>query len=274
MREPGQYDPTAQRGILRHAAEGRRRQFPEVQRHRLPSRRASGHYSLRHVERSRGPVEYAVNAPLESGKNLRDIDPGALVEEFVDLKGVPAEPIERGDYLCVFVAGAKNGQVWPWSFWIPAIKRLARRLDTKRIALIGAEWDKQVQDPIAADLKRIGFEVRNHVGSVGLPGTIDIIRRARFFLGYQSGLNVLAENYDVDQGMFYFPKLRAMMYTWCKPQNIKTKFHAMTFDDDANAFIDALPLHNVSPSMAVSDHADVALGNTEGRGDLRARSIG
>ena len=192
------------------------------------------------LRRAPGPVDYAVNAPLEAGINLRGIDPGSAVDEFVDL-GLPAT-VERGDYLCAFVAGAKGPQVWPATRWLDVIKKLAQRMETKQVVLIGAEWDKQVQDPIFTELRRVGFKATTHVGTMGLADSIDVIRRSRFFVGFQSGLNVIAENYDVPQAMLYFSKLRNMMYTWCKPSSVGTSFHAMTFADDPAPFIDRLPL--------------------------------
>lgn len=183
--------------------------------------------------------DYAVNAPLERGINLRDLDGGAAIAEFVDM-GLPAS-VERGDYLAVFVAGAKNPTLWTPATWVRAIKRLAQHLDTNKIILIGAAWDKAVQDPIYADLRTAGYRVSSHVGTMGLADSVDVIRRSRFFLGFQSGLNVIAENYDVPQAMIYFSKLRAMMFTWCKPDSVRTRFHAMTFDGDINVLIGGVP---------------------------------
>ncbi len=184
-------------------------------------------------------VDYAVNAPLEIGINLRDIDPGAAIEEFVDM-GLPAT-VERGDYLCAFVAGAKGPTLWPPEQWGLAIRKLMVPLDVKRVVLIGAEWDRAVQNEVYAYLRRKGIECTNKVG-LGLADSIDVIRRARFLFGFQSGLNVIAENYDVEQLMVYFAKLRAMQYTWCKPASVRTRFHAMTFDDNVDEAIAALPV--------------------------------
>jgi ADP-heptose:LPS heptosyltransferase len=184
-----------------------------------------------------GPQPYAVNAPLEVGINLRDIDPGYEVESFVDM-GLPRE-VAREDYLCVFVAGAKSGTVWKPARWSPVIHNLARRLGTSKVRLIGAAWDTEVQAEIHQHCKAL--DVRSHVGA-DLVDTIDIIRRSRFFLGYQSGLNVLAENYDVPQLMVYFAKLAPMLYTWCKPSSVRTTFHATTFADDVERVVESLPL--------------------------------
>lgn len=198
---------------------------------------ARGRFSIAAVLRSSGPVNYAVNAPLESGINLRDIDPDSRLEEFVDL-GLPGV-VDQEDYLCLFVAGLKSVNVWRAERWARLAEKLALRLDTNEIRLIGADWDRSVQEEVAAHLTQ--HRVTSHIGS-GLAETIDIIRRSRYFLGYQSGLNVLADNYDVQQLMIYFDKLAPMLYTWCKPANVKTIFHATTFSSCVDATIDELPL--------------------------------
>lgn len=189
-----------------------------------------------------GAVDYAVNAPLERGRALRELDDGAAIEEFVDLRGVPTAAPPREDYLCVFVAGAKAATVWQPAQWAPVIERLAGRMGTRRIVLVGAAWDIPVQDLIQSMLQRRRYVVTSQVASLDLAGTLDVIRRARFFLGYQSGLNVLADNYDVPQLMLYFPPLRPMLYTWAKPANVGTRFHAMTFADNPAPVVDALSL--------------------------------
>lgn len=192
-----------------------------------------------------GPSEYAANAPMEQGIALRDIDPGYPIEEFVALRGVPTSPPAREDYLCVFVAGGKSPITWLPAQWVPVVRRLADRVGTRNVALIGAAWDRAVQGVIGVALRRAGYRVTDHVGRLDLVATLDVIRRARFFLGYQSGLNVLADNYDVPQLMVYFPFLRPMLYTWAKPANVRTRFHAMTFADHPSAAVDSIPLTDV-----------------------------
>jgi ADP-heptose:LPS heptosyltransferase len=219
------------------------RKVPRSEYQRL----ARSRFSVQSVIGARNPVDYTVNAPLEAGVNLRDIDAHSKLDEFVDL-GLPAS-VEREDYLCLFVAGAKSINVWKPDVWAKHAMYLARRLGVARIALIGAEWDRAVQSEVHRILA-LRHEVVVYVGSP-LEQTLDIIRRSRYFFGYQSGLNVLAENYNVPQLMVYFPKLRSMLYTWCKPMSVRTIFHAMTFDCDAAKVIDALPL-------GISDEARTA----------------
>jgi hypothetical protein len=198
-----------------------------------------GMFKLSDVLNASGAVDYAVNAPLEHGVNLRDIDPETRVEEFVDL-GLPPQ-VGRANYLCAFVSGQQHSLCWMPDKWIHAIKLLTKRLNTDRVVLVGAEWDRTVQHEIYTDL-RDSYLVDSHVGNLSVADSINVIRRSRFFVGFQSGLNVIAENYDVPQLMLYYKSLEPMMYTWCKLANVRTLFNAATFQDDAATMIDSITL--------------------------------
>lgn len=185
-------------------------------------------------------VNYACNKPLEIGICLEDIDPDMAIEREIELKGIPKN-IQSEDYLCLFVAGLKNhGNIWTPFQWLTATKQLVKKFNIPKIKLIGAEWDREVQEEIYADLKLSGYDVENYVGDLELVDSIDIIRRSRMFFGFQSGLNIIADNYDVPQLMIYFDHLERMMYSWCKPENRKSKFHAGLFCWDIDELINNL----------------------------------
>lgn len=176
-------------------------------------------------------VPYSVNVWLERGTNLYEID-NLAVERFVDL-GLNSEPqlVPEGRYLCVFVAGAKNDKVWPPSRWVRLIERLLADLKLNKVVLVGATWDAPVQAEVERELVKKNIAVESYVGELDLVDSVEVIRGAKFFLGYQSGLNIIAENYDVPQLMVYFDQLRDMLYTWCKPESRERTFFAMTFSD-------------------------------------------
>lgn len=184
-------------------------------------------------------VNYAVNAPLERGIRIDKIDPGSKLDEFVDL-GLPPHVITE-DYLCVFVAGAKNDDLWKPEVWVTLIDGIMERLSLKKIVLVGAEWDVPVQDEIQKLLDD-HYEVTNFVNEFDLSDTLDVIRRSRFFLAYQSGLSIIADNYDVPQLMIYFKHLTPMMYSWCKQKNRDTIFQAATFADPVKNILASLKL--------------------------------
>lgn len=196
-------------------------------------------------------VDYSVNAPLEQGVNLADIDPGSELASPIDL-GLRPE-VERGDYLCAFVSGTRNDLCWSPGEWLAAIRVLAQRLGTNRVKLIGAQWDKGAQDFVEAGLKASGYEVTNHTGHLELADSINVIRGARFFVGFQSGLGVIADNYDVPQLMLYYRSLVRMSYTWCKPENARRVFHAATFNESTEAIVARLGVLSAGGGGTVSE---------------------
>jgi len=185
-------------------------------------------------------VNYAVNAALESGLDLYTMDHGYFPESFVPFEhltmaGMP--PVE--DALCLFVSGSRLDFVWDVNQWAEYTSRIMDQLSIHKIRVIGTTWDEWAANEVTILLQRMGYEVRNFCSKISMSLTIDTIRSSYFFFGYQSGLSVIAENYNVPQIMMYFPHLKDMLYTWAKPANRRTRYFATTFDNpNIGLFID------------------------------------
>ncbi len=176
-----------------------------------------------------GPwFEYAVNSWLEAGTSLYEID-DQPVEKFVHLEAVPVSEL-RVSTIVVFVAGMKGNQeagLWSPHQWAEVAKLMGQKFGAAQFDFIGAAWDRQDAQTVIGFLRAYGMQCHNLCGHLNLAESVYIMRTGKAFLGYQSGLNVLAENYDVPQLMVYFDRLAPMMHTWKKPGS--TAFHAMTF---------------------------------------------
>lgn len=169
--------------------------------------------------------EYAVNRPLEEGIRLEDIDPGVSVEWTPGFK-IPTSQLWRHSIL--YVSGSKPGhtEVWSAAQWAELYAGL--KLPGPHL-LLGAPYDRHALLEVQAQLARRG--IRAEIGTDNGPeASIRLIRDANFFVGYQSGLNIIADAYDVPQVMVYFPHLKPMLYTWCKPGHAGRLFKAFTFD--------------------------------------------
>lgn len=176
-----------------------------------------------------GPwFEYAVNNWLEGGTSLYEIDDEPVLK-FVQLRSVPETDL-RISTIVVFVAGMKGNQeagLWSPHQWAEVAKRMMQRFKAAQFDFVGAAWDKDSAEAVIEILERDGLRCQNLCGHLNLAESTYIIRTGKAFLGYQSGLNVLAENYDVPQLMVYFDRLEPMMHTWKKPGS--KSFHATTF---------------------------------------------
>lgn len=185
---------------------------------------------------------YACNARLEQGVRLEAMDPGFDPQWDVPLL-VPEERYLPGEYVAAYVSGNKHDSSWDDDVWADFIAGVvwAKGLTRQRVVIVGASYDAGRANSVADKLHR--------VHSVGATAAIDlpaaevvrVLRDASFFIGYQSGLNVLADNYDTPQVMVYFPHLRKMMNTWCKPGHAESGvFRAFTFDQRPAEIISAL----------------------------------
>lgn len=169
--------------------------------------------------------EYAVNFPLEQGIRLEDIDPGAAVEWSPGFR-VASE--SAGRFSILYVSGSKpeHTEVWSAEQWAMFYAEL--NLPGPHL-LLGAPYDRMALLEVQAALLKLGVEARVETG-LSPADSIRIIRDAQHFVGYQSGLGIIADAYDVPQIMVYFPHLRPMLYTWCKPGHAGSLFRAYTFD--------------------------------------------
>lgn len=201
---------------------------------------ASARFNLKNIlDKGVQKFFYAVNKPLEIGIRIEDIDPDVELERTVSLKGVP-DSVEKGDYLCAYVSGNKWDKSWSDKKWAANIALMANALKLNTIKMTGAQYDAASQEKIAFALSDLGYNIQLTAGRLDLVDSIDLIRRSRFFFGYQSGLNILADNYDVPQAMVYFDFLRPMMNTWIKPGTFGVTHFAQCFGDDFTPFVEKI----------------------------------
>lgn len=159
---------------------------------------------------------FSCNHLLESGVRLEKI-PGptgdCVTNWNVRLECLP--PSLPSHYTCVYVSG--SGRYWDVNRWCDEISKYPAPY-----VMIGASYDYDVQKQIVNRL-----EIRHHFVD-SLPTTVyGILSQANFFLGYQSGLGILANHLGVASEMIYFPYLKGLMYSWNKPG---VTYRARTFE--------------------------------------------
>lgn len=203
---------------------------------------AKGKFNLQEIlDRGFQQFFYACNKHLEEGVRIEDIDPSLPLERFVDLKLSPPGYNVKEPYLCAYVSGNKWEKSWNDKVWAENIRLTADKIGVKNIRLTGAEYDAPTQSKICGILGELGYVCVATAGKLSLSDSIHLIRGAKFFLGYQSGLNILADNYDVPQGMVYFDFLRPMMNTWIKPNTFGKTHFAQCFGDNFRTILDQIP---------------------------------
>jgi hypothetical protein len=175
-------------------------------------------------------VPYAVNKWLEDGIRLDEIDNMKVMTD-VPLKMEPINvPFKK--YMTLYVSGsAKNRNLPCWSIdqWLEYVDLLYSKYNPDLpIVVIGANFDREAIEEVSLGLCHRRIETVSYMNES--PAKVaQIIANSKLFVGYQSGLNIIADNLDVPQVMLYYDHLKPMMYTWCKKKNIETKFFADLF---------------------------------------------
>jgi hypothetical protein len=171
-------------------------------------------------------VYYATNPWLEDGIPLEAIDSDLPVQW--DLGVTAVRPMGLPDKYCVlYVSGdtvrhaEMYEKVWNIDEWIELIYLLNESGKIPRgtpIVLVGAKFDSAVIDLLRADLNRIGAP-NTVVYDLSLPELLGLFQGCGLFIGYQSGLNMIAAAAGARQFCIYFPRIERMGDSWVRPEH-------------------------------------------------------
>lgn len=178
-------------------------------------------------------VKYCCNKFLEDGIRIDEIDE-YRVETDVPIR-IQTFDIGFDEFITLYVSGGSKTAytaslgVWTTDNWLQLIDSIYKKFNIDLpIVQIGANFDLDVMNEIENKLNSKNIPSKKYVQQS--PDKVCyILEKTKLFLGYQSGLNVIADNLDTKQIMLYFKHLEKMQYTWCKQKNIKTAFFSDLF---------------------------------------------
>ncbi len=185
------------------------------------------------------PQDYSCNAWLDAGTKLDDICAGDV--EWDAAFQVDDPSVSGGDHIAIAVSGSTGKIPGTWSAdqWKDFIDLAYERLGIdSRIVMLGAEFDRAVVEELAGKLSG-GYRVSLVVGERP-EKAINAIRTSRYFIGYQSGLNIVADMYRIPQTIVYFNSLRSMADSWVNPKN-RHLFHFGCFEDGPECIAHSIP---------------------------------
>lgn len=192
---------------------------------------------------------FACNKPLEEGVRIEDIDPDFQIEETVDLKMGYFEP-PYPEYTLIYASGhslVPSEERWFVDKWCEFFEMFHNEILQLPYVIIGASYDEKIAHKIFNHLNDKKIPCKSYIDQN--PAIVcDIMKKSRMFIGYQSGLNIIADNLNVPQFMLYFPHLERMQYSWCKKGNIKEKFLSTIFNmqpQDCISYIKNNELYNI-----------------------------
>jgi hypothetical protein len=176
--------------------------------------------------------EYSVTQYIRDGVRIDDIDPGLPIAWDVPL------PLEKVDlpfrnYIGLTASGpgtADRKDVWRPDRYIELIKLIKATYGMPKdfpVVIFGASYDKWIIEE---------FESRLEKDKVPHASFIDfswekifyLLKHCTFFLGFNSGLHVLADNLDVPQLMIIFDEIPGARYAFAKKANIASGVYNAT----------------------------------------------
>lgn len=192
------------------------------------------------------PIEYACNQWLEEGVQLEDIDPQYQIERDIQLKSESFD-LPYPEYVTLYLSAIHRYEdtftsgVWSVASWADFVAKVYKRLDIDLpIVVLGAEFDREAVVLAVEKLNERGFKA---TAMIQYPAAkvVHIIKSSSLFIGFQSGLNILADNYDVKQVMIYLPVICKMKATWVKPKNVAKKiFNFGYFNENQDTIVDRI----------------------------------
>lgn len=194
-----------------------RRPMPQDDYNELVARKDSFDSVRKSWESGVASASYSVNRSLEEGVRLEAID-GKEVQWDVPLRTDRAPiPFTRFATLAVSGGTLSVAQVWSVDQWVEFISLLYEKfvIDLPLVH-IGAEFDRAVMEQVNGKLEKLGHRTMM-LCNVPFGQKVDALQRTELHIGYQSGLNILAANFDRPQVMVYFNWLPHMRDTWVKP---------------------------------------------------------
>ena len=180
--------------------------------------------------------EYICNKWLEDGRSLETLD------RYFDVAwefSLPDEPVDLPErYVILYVSGGVQHlgrSSWRISDWALLPNAYFQRKEKCPVVLIGAEFDRWSLDKMKKILLAYEIETIERV-DLNLGQMCHVINNAEMLMGYQSGLNILADHLDTRQLMVYFNHLPWMRETWVKPPNRTNGLFTYAYFHDSAEF--------------------------------------
>lgn len=209
------------------------------------SRVARGLYSIPEKD-----GEYSVNAWLEKGIHIDAIDDSPVSWD-IKLKLSPVQTSKQ--YVLLYVSGCAHNLGYYQmrsEEWADIAVAACKVMGVDTCILTGASFDKTKLD----DVKNvIGARLRTYVYTdYNIAETSYLIKQAKYFVAYQSGLCMIAEELKTPTLMVWFPYLAIMTSTWIRREHLLSELISHTFF--------GMPINNIID--IITRHKDVLVKKT------------
>ena len=166
--------------------------------------------------------DYICNRWLELGNPLETLDANYHVNWEIPVPTQEIETFGGSPYIILYVSGdtRKLGKiVWSPEEWVQFITQFRQKLGVEwPVLMIGAGFDQWAISSVTK-LMTAGGIPHKVILDLDIREICYVIKNAEYYIGYQSGLNILANHMDTKQLIVYFNSLSHMKDTWAKPQH-------------------------------------------------------
>ena len=180
--------------------------------------------------------DYSVNAWLENGVHIDKIDKYPINWN-INLKlGLS---VVNYNYVLLYVSGCSHNspyyQMSPEN-WSQLIVSVCNFIGTKNCIMIGAPYDnKKLSEIYKMAKSSLDIELFT---DLHIKETMRIISNAEYFVSYQSGLSIIAEELRTPTLMVYYPENKKMVDTWVRNENIsKGLIKSVFFGNSVNSIV-------------------------------------
>lgn len=113
--------------------------------------------------------------------------------------------------------GIKNWNGWSALEWMEFILKVREKYPDTKFYLFGAGWDQDMRLPMLQILNHYCVDYVDLIGKTTLSKVVSVLKKINYFVGYASGLTILANVVYTPVAMLYPRYLNSLTYSWPCP---------------------------------------------------------
>lgn len=163
-------------------------------------------------------IEYISNAVLNAGNRIDEIDPELDTAWDIDL---PVEKVRDcfNKYILIYISGGCCAESFSIEKWDELITKYQGIYGKLPVVFLGAKYDKERILKVR-DLLKIKYDTKVYINRKA-EQVYWLIKNADYFFSIQSGLCILADNFNTPLVMFYHRIIPNLKHAWPKRHNLK-----------------------------------------------------
>ena len=171
----------------------------------------------------------SANDHLERGLRIENFLPDLQTHYRINYFLDGARSPLADDRLWIGLYGSSYSTSRAWGFWgaqkwFELAQMIHRHDPVYSFAIIGADFDTDLNSELCAMLQAAGIPHHNCTGFT-LQETAATIQQLHYFYAFPSGLPILAHTMGKPCTMFYPPHLAPMINAWARPEDIESGFY-------------------------------------------------